>query len=543
MLRPCHGKPGGWRPSAPLVLSPACQKKKERRIKKFMEPASARVSFVSRRRPRKRPRPDAYDEAAPGETIAGSEEQVELPGEMWYGVLSRLGLAETLSLPAMSRTFAAGQREALRRAAASARQQVCPDPLACTRALLCAIAYDDVDTVAAIFSTGVVRPDVPVIRDEADAGALFAGAPCAIEFLGTSGSVIYRGGYALLSETELTPLALAVILGSPRTISLLASRGVRPWPTVEALIDLALTWRGAATDVAVSDRDGAQPRLVKAGSASSSVGALVAAYGRTRPRLSPTDTHPLDVLREAILGTVQSSVALDPAFPDVLQDLAILLPLIKSAQTEPVTMSAVRTFVPHDSSVDLISVIADLSGSQPVGRNQDQPDLAATDALFSMFDNAIASQHRPALTVEEIEAALFSGGDDTGPSVDDTDRNTGMEVEAIQEPFNAIVGRIVDASASRLDWPALTADLLAAGYGPDDDHVSVSALLNAAPSTAGTVLRTPRERTIARLHALYDLPLYEPRWAIDTAAQIEALERLLALFGDIDQEQEQELEY
>ncbi|QBZ80933.1 hypothetical protein pclt_cds_335 [Pandoravirus celtis] len=503
-----------------------------------MEQPSARVSLVSRRRPRKRPRPDAYDETI---AAAASEGQVELPGEVWHKVLSQVGTAEAMGLGGVSQTFESGRRATLQRTAAQTRRQLCPDPLACTRALLCAIAYDDVDTVAAILSTGVVRPDVPVIRHEADAGALFAGAPCAIEFLGPSGSVLYRGGYALLSETELTPLALAVLLGSPRTIHLLGSHGVRPWPTVEALIDLALTWQGAATDVAVSDRGDAQPRLVKAGSASNSVRALVTTYGRTRPRLSLADTHPLDVLREAILGTVQSSVARDPELPDVLDDLASLLPLIESAQTEPVTMSAVRAVVPHDSLVDLGSVIADLSGARPAGRSPTRYDPATTDALFSMFDNAVASQYRPALSMEEIEADLFSGGGgDAAPSVDDTDRNTNMEIEAAREPFNVFVGRVVDDSASRLDWPALTTDLLAAGYGPDDDHVSVGALLNAAPSTAGTVLRTPRERTVARLHALYDLPLYEPRWAIDTAAQIEALERLLALFGDADQDQEQE---
>nr|UMO78843.1 hypothetical protein [Pandoravirus belohorizontensis] len=491
-----------------------------------MERATQRASLGLRRRPRKRSRLDVRDEV--GLPVA-AETPSELPGEIWHSVLSQLGTAEALGLGGVSQTFEAGRRATLNREIAQARRQLCPDPLACTRALVCAIANDDIDAVAAILSTGVVRADTPAVRHPGDIDNVFAGAPCTIDFL-APGVAMYRPGRdQIFRDIELTPLALAVILGSPRTVGLLASHGVRPWPTVEALVDLALASPWSLMDIAVTNRGDAQDRFVKERPATDVARALVAGYRRTLPVLSPVDTHPLDVLREAILNDVHLSVAADPSLPGVLRDLNTLLLTTQSTPDKPATVAALRAFVPRGSAAPLGSVISDLMRAQVADRGG-----RMMTAIESIIDKMAVEQGWPEMTDEEIEAMLSREG-----SVPPGAPADGM-AGATKESFDSVVDRIVEDSARRLDWPALIADLLAAGYGPDDDHVPLGALLNAAPGAAETVLRTPRKRTVARLRGLYDMPLYEPRWVIDAAVQIKALERLLALFGDADQEQELE---
>ncbi|AGO83992.1 hypothetical protein psal_cds_348 [Pandoravirus salinus] len=484
-----------------------------------MQRPDRQVSFVSRRRPRKRSR--TYEHNDDGEDgYRGRRQQrdaaeppIELPGEMWHAVISNLGPAEALGLGGVSRAFESGRRATLEREVAQTRRQVCPDPLACTRALLCAILRDDVDTVAAILSTGILRADVPMVHGVDDVSGLLRGMRCGFAFRAPEGVAQRDRGLDLGSTiSDLTPLGLAAVAGSPRTVRLLGSRGVRPWPTVEALIESALMSEGVARDALVEGREGDQRFRTRP--ASDAARALIATFARTRPTLSVSDTHPLDVLREATLEAARTSTAhtirtdfgFDPlrgTWPNnIVRDVDALLALLGM----PTTLRVFREVVPRDSPV--------LTGSAILGaiRSDTLADLTSAGTL----------------TMEEAEGVLWDAG---APSLHPAP-DPYTCAHTARESFDQFVGRVVEGSVRWLDWPALTGDLLAAGYSADDHHVSVGALLNAAPGAADTGLHTPHERTIARARQLYDAPLHGPMEIIDAAVQVAALERLLVLFGD-----------
>nr|UMO80296.1 hypothetical protein [Pandoravirus aubagnensis] len=205
---------------------------------------------------------------------AGEQGLESLPPEIIEMILASAGPFATARAAQTSRYMAETARQLAQIETQQTVNELCPDYLTCLQEFMLTVANDDVATVEYILASGVIGPrqmliggDVrlpraPLGRDEVDAFSLLRTAPP--------------------TEEGWTPLTAAAAYGSPAVVALLASIGVRPRTTVEALIN----------GLIVRAR-----QLRSWGSLARGIQALAQSYPRTVP-LAPSDPNPLTVVRQ-----------------------------------------------------------------------------------------------------------------------------------------------------------------------------------------------------------------------------------------------------
>lgn len=235
-----------------------------------------------------------------------------LPPEIAEMILMPLGPFETARAAGTSRHMSQVAREVAQRRKRAIARELCNDYDSCLRRFLLAAAEDDADTIEYIIASGAINPRRPLItsasalpqpppnpRPEGASMVMLRNAPA----LNSAQQV---DPYALLrtrppSAEGWTPLAVAAAYGAPGVIARLASIGVRPQPTVEALID-GLLHQGWQLDDAA--------RLIRG------VTALTEIYPRAGP-LDSADQNPLTALREFAVrrGSARKGMRLGEMFP------------------------------------------------------------------------------------------------------------------------------------------------------------------------------------------------------------------------------------
>ncbi|AVK75133.1 hypothetical protein pqer_cds_711 [Pandoravirus quercus] len=255
---------------------------------------------------------ERYDSApARGEGDGGTDLSTMLPGELWIDILRKAGLSAAGSAAQVSSVFLGYAQTAAQDIGAATKRGACRTPLACTRALVCAIVRDDPDDLAAILLSRVVDPQFPAVptyasATDAELTRLFMSAGECTAVKSLAGDPVYF--FEVPSATlpgGWTPLNMAVVFRSPRSIAVLKSFGARPTTTVEPLLAEAMRSADSPFVMVSTREDGTlaplPPREVFRVDILTQ---LLRAFGRTSP-LANTDTNPLTVARE---GAVLESI-------------------------------------------------------------------------------------------------------------------------------------------------------------------------------------------------------------------------------------------
>lgn len=213
----------------------------------------------------------------------GEQGLESLPPEIIEMILASAGPFATARAAQTSRYMAETARQLAQIETEETIRELCPDYLTCLQEFMLAVADDDVPTVEYILASGVIGPrqtlvggDVQLPRapsghDQVDAFSPLRTVPP--------------------TDEGWTPLTVAAAYGSPAIIALLASIGVRPRTTVEALIN-GLIIRAR--------------QLRSWGPLARGVQAVTESYPRTVP-LASSDDNPLTTLRHGAVERVVSS--------------------------------------------------------------------------------------------------------------------------------------------------------------------------------------------------------------------------------------------
>ncbi|AJF97592.1 hypothetical protein TW95_gp0858 [Pandoravirus inopinatum] len=236
-----------------------------------------------------------------------------LPPELWTYILGKAGPGAAASAAQASRTLYTYAQTAARDIGAATKRGACRKPLACTRALVCAIVRDDPDDLAAILLSGVVNPQLPAVPTYASAAdaelarLLMSEGECtAVTSLAGDPVYFFEVPSATLPGGW-TPLNMAVVFRSPRSIAVLKSFGARPTTTVEPLLAEVMRSADSPFVMVFQREDGTlaplPPRDVFR---VDMLTQLLRAFGRTSP-LANVDTNPLTIAREgAVLETIRN---------------------------------------------------------------------------------------------------------------------------------------------------------------------------------------------------------------------------------------------
>lgn len=214
----------------------------------------------------------------------GEQGLESLPPEVIEMILASAGPLATARAAQASRYVADTARQVAQIEAQQTVNELCPDYLTCLQEFMLAAADDDVATVEYILASGVINPRHPLVTDDTQ----LPRAPPGFDQV---------DAYSLLrtmppTAEGWTPLTVAAAYGSPAVVALLASIGVRPRTTIEALINGLITRARNLRSWST---------LVRG------IEALTQSYPRTVP-LAPSDNNPLTTLRHEAAERLASSV-------------------------------------------------------------------------------------------------------------------------------------------------------------------------------------------------------------------------------------------
>ncbi|QBZ81297.1 hypothetical protein pclt_cds_710 [Pandoravirus celtis] len=237
-------------------------------------------------------------------------------------ILGKAGPGAAASAAQASRALYTYAQTAARDIGAATKRGACHTPLACTRALVCAIVRDDPDDLAAILLSRVVDPQLPAVPTYASAAdaelarLLMSEGECtAVTSLAGDPVYFFEVPSATLPGGW-TPLNMAVVFRSPRSIAVLKSFGARPTTTVEPLLAEVMRSADSPFVMVFQRKDGTlaplPPRDVLP---VAMLDRLLSAFGRTSP-LANADTNPLTAVREDYV--LQESIR--NAIPDTRAD-------------------------------------------------------------------------------------------------------------------------------------------------------------------------------------------------------------------------------
>lgn len=224
-----------------------------------------------------------------------------LPNELLAQIAAAAGPLGASRAAAASTRFGPYAREVMQQVTQQVQTTLCPDYWSCLRALECAMAADDADRVERILAAGIVNAFLPVApldavvgtdRDTATPWALAQG-PCLLPL--DIGPLSFLSASSPVPEGW-TPLALAAVMGSRRTVRLLVSIGARPRLTTESLVNGLIQYVSN-----VDTRAQGLRRYALSAPPAATLPDVLLSFPRTHP-LAAADANPLSVFRTMVLS-------------------------------------------------------------------------------------------------------------------------------------------------------------------------------------------------------------------------------------------------